>query len=150
LSWRPRGPYASLDDARHRRVPAAPVAAEPVLSVQLLEGMSALRQVRILQCTVSTSTPGLGVNLAASIAVQTQAPPQRSNGRPEGGHMSEIKDLQDAARGVKASQRSVITAPPLRAAGSSLAELEYAFGAHHYQPLPVVLVRGEGVYLWDE
>jgi ornithine--oxo-acid transaminase len=27
-------------------------------------------------------------------------------------------------------------------------ELEY--GAHNYEPLPVVLVKGEGVYVWDE
>jgi ornithine--oxo-acid transaminase len=28
-------------------------------------------------------------------------------------------------------------------------ELEDRFGAHNYHPLPVVLERGEGVYLWD-
>lgn len=28
-------------------------------------------------------------------------------------------------------------------------ELEEEFGAHNYHPLPVVLERGEGVYLWD-
>lgn len=28
-------------------------------------------------------------------------------------------------------------------------ELEFARGAHNYHPLPVVLERGEGVYLWD-
>lgn len=27
--------------------------------------------------------------------------------------------------------------------------LENEFGAHNYQPLPVVLTRGEGVFLWD-
>ena len=27
--------------------------------------------------------------------------------------------------------------------------LEEKFGAHNYHPLPVVLKRGEGVYLWD-
>lgn len=29
-------------------------------------------------------------------------------------------------------------------------ELERQFGAHNYHPLPVMLVRGEGVYLFDE
>ncbi|OGA41920.1 MAG: ornithine--oxo-acid transaminase [Betaproteobacteria bacterium RIFCSPLOWO2_12_FULL_62_13] len=29
-------------------------------------------------------------------------------------------------------------------------ELEQRYGAHHYDPLPVVLVKGEGVYLWDD
>jgi len=28
-------------------------------------------------------------------------------------------------------------------------DLEHAHGAHNYHPLPVVLDRGEGVYLWD-
>ncbi|MDR2058417.1 MAG: ornithine--oxo-acid transaminase [Dysgonamonadaceae bacterium] len=30
-----------------------------------------------------------------------------------------------------------------------LMELEDKFGAHNYHPLPVVLERGEGVYVWD-
>lgn len=29
-------------------------------------------------------------------------------------------------------------------------ERELFFGAHNYSPLPVVLARGEGVYLWDD
>jgi ornithine--oxo-acid transaminase len=33
---------------------------------------------------------------------------------------------------------------------SSSADLEHRYGAHHYDPLPVVLVRGEGATLWDE
>ena len=28
-------------------------------------------------------------------------------------------------------------------------ELEDKFGAHNYHPLPVVLEKGEGVYVWD-
>lgn len=28
-------------------------------------------------------------------------------------------------------------------------ELEHQYGAHNYHPLPVVLQRGEGVYVWD-
>lgn len=30
-----------------------------------------------------------------------------------------------------------------------LIALEGNYGAHNYHPLPVVLERGEGVYLWD-
>ncbi len=30
-----------------------------------------------------------------------------------------------------------------------LIHLEYEYGAHNYHPLPVVLEKGEGVYLWD-
>lgn len=29
-------------------------------------------------------------------------------------------------------------------------DLENQFGAHNYHPLPVVLTRGQGVYVWDE
>ena len=29
-------------------------------------------------------------------------------------------------------------------------ELENRYCAHNYHPLPVVLTRGEGVYVWDE
>jgi ornithine--oxo-acid transaminase len=29
-------------------------------------------------------------------------------------------------------------------------ELEWRYGAHNYDPLPVTLVRGEGVHVWDE
>lgn len=28
-------------------------------------------------------------------------------------------------------------------------ELEYRYGAHNYKPMPVVIQRGEGVFLWD-
>ena len=28
-------------------------------------------------------------------------------------------------------------------------DLEHLHGAHNYHPLPVVLTRGEGVYVWD-
>jgi len=28
-------------------------------------------------------------------------------------------------------------------------ELEERYGAHNYHPIPVVLNRGEGVYVWD-
>ena len=28
-------------------------------------------------------------------------------------------------------------------------DLENKYGAHNYHPLPVVLNRGEGVYVWD-
>ncbi len=29
-------------------------------------------------------------------------------------------------------------------------EHEKRYGAHNYEPLPVVLTRGEGVYVWDD
>lgn len=33
---------------------------------------------------------------------------------------------------------------------SNLMERERTYGAHNYEPLPVVLVRGQGVYVWDD
>jgi len=33
---------------------------------------------------------------------------------------------------------------------SAMIHLEHTYGANNYDPLPVVLVRGEGVYVWDE
>ncbi len=40
-----------------------------------------------------------------------------------------------------------MTNPKLRA--TELMELENKYGAHNYHPLPVVLERGEGVFVWD-
>ena len=34
--------------------------------------------------------------------------------------------------------------------GSSLIEAEHRYGARNYEPLPVVMAHGEGVWLWDE
>ena len=31
----------------------------------------------------------------------------------------------------------------------NIIELEYRYGAHNYHPLPVVLEKGSGIYLWD-
>ena len=28
-------------------------------------------------------------------------------------------------------------------------DLENKYGAHNYHPLPVVLSKGEGIYVWD-
>lgn len=36
-----------------------------------------------------------------------------------------------------------------KAAADRAIELENKYGAHNYHPLPVVLERGEGVYVWD-
>ena len=51
-----------------------------------------------------------------------------------------VEDILDA---ILAGQHSLGLTPPL-------IELEQRYGAHHYDPLPVVLVKGEGVYLWDD
>jgi ornithine--oxo-acid transaminase len=33
---------------------------------------------------------------------------------------------------------------------ANIIDLENIYGAHNYQPLPVILVRGKGAYLWDD
>ena len=38
---------------------------------------------------------------------------------------------------------------PTTTASHDLMQLEDRYGAHNYHPLPVVLARGEGVYVWD-
>ena len=38
---------------------------------------------------------------------------------------------------------------PTRYSAEEIIELENNYGAHNYHPLPVVLEKGEGVYLWD-
>lgn len=40
------------------------------------------------------------------------------------------------------------TTQPISAAQQAI-DLEYKYGAHNYKPVPVVLTRGQGVYLWD-
>ena len=37
----------------------------------------------------------------------------------------------------------------VRDASRHAMELEYQYGAHNYKPMPVVLEKGLGVYLWD-
>jgi len=41
------------------------------------------------------------------------------------------------------------TALPVMQSNAALIELEEKHSAHNYHPLPVVLERGEGVYVWD-
>ena len=36
-----------------------------------------------------------------------------------------------------------------KSTSNQLINLENQYGAHNYHPLPVVLAKGEGVYVWD-
>ena len=36
-----------------------------------------------------------------------------------------------------------------KTASQKAIDLENKYGAHNYHPLPVVLTKGEGVYVWD-
>ena len=48
------------------------------------------------------------------------------------------------------SPSRMLGAGKVREEPARLHELEWHYGAHNYDPLPVTLVRGEGVYLWDD
>ncbi|MGZ3701484.1 MAG: ornithine--oxo-acid transaminase, partial [Bdellovibrionota bacterium] len=37
----------------------------------------------------------------------------------------------------------------MRVSSTQAMEMEDRYGAHNYHPIPVVLSRGEGVFLWD-
>ena len=37
----------------------------------------------------------------------------------------------------------------VKSRSQELMELEDKYGAHNYHPIPIVLSRGEGVYVWD-
>jgi ornithine--oxo-acid transaminase len=43
----------------------------------------------------------------------------------------------------------VLTASALSAKSQTAIDKEHQYGAHNYHPLPVVLERGEGVFVWD-
>jgi len=45
---------------------------------------------------------------------------------------------------------TVLDCPSERRATARLIGQEYRYGAHHYEVLPVVFVRGRGVHLWDD
>src|SRR5256885_13799140 len=53
---------------------------------------------------------------------------------------------------VRSARNGVLLAGPVGwgARGSSLIETERRQGACNYEPLPVVMTHGEGVWLWDE
>ncbi|MBI3529850.1 MAG: ornithine--oxo-acid transaminase [Betaproteobacteria bacterium] len=59
------------------------------------------------------------------------------------------RDRHAATGGIVADLVEALLAGRLPAA-PSMPDIEHRYGAHHYDPLPVVLVRGEGVHLWDE
>ena len=49
----------------------------------------------------------------------------------------------------KTNKVDTSTQIPLFGGGGTFITLEDQYGAHNYHPLPVVLQRGEGVFLWD-
>ena len=55
------------------------------------------------------------------------------------------RDVDGRTAALVATLLESLTSP----SGDECREIEEHYGAHNYAPLPVVLVRGEGVYVWD-
>lgn len=47
------------------------------------------------------------------------------------------------------NSNTLFKTPPSEGVGASFIHLEDKYGAHNYHPLPVVLEKGEGVFVWD-
>ena len=50
---------------------------------------------------------------------------------------------------VKATKKDLSKPNPLGAKTKSYIAMEERYGAHNYHPLPVVLKKGKGIYVWD-
>lgn len=121
---------------------------------------------------VQEDTAAFGMTLDLD-ALDPRDAPGVSTPEPEGLHASElIQAFQDlgcpaslAALEIAefnphrdpsgATQRLVLELlgallAPGQSARPSAMELERRYSAHNYDPLPVVLVKGEGAYLWDQ
>lgn len=60
-------------------------------------------------------------------------------------------DSEERTAGVTAElAMAVLGATKARDDRRGVSELEWRYGAHNYDPLPVTLVRAEGVHVWDE
>lgn len=49
----------------------------------------------------------------------------------------------------KTTMGGTVVSQEVKTTSQQLMELEEQYGAHNYHPLPVVLHRGEGIYVWD-
>jgi ornithine--oxo-acid transaminase len=52
-------------------------------------------------------------------------------------------------RRIFAENNRMVTSAQITSNANQYMELEEKYGAHNYHPLPVVLARGEGVFVWD-
>jgi ornithine--oxo-acid transaminase len=99
---------------------------------------------------VGTPVPG-GIRAGELTAALAQLAGQPGFVAAEIAEYNPDRDRQAATAGLVANaidallagQQSLGLTPPY-------VEIEQRYGAHHYDPLPVVLVKGEGVYLWDD
>ena len=49
----------------------------------------------------------------------------------------------------KKTQKKKKVSANTKTASKRLMKLEEKYGAHNYHPLPVVLTKGKGIYVWD-
>jgi len=99
---------------------------------------------------VTTPVPG-GIGVAELTAALTQLAHHPALTAVEIVEYNPQRDCYAATAGLVADiLDAVLAGQPSLHLASSLVDLEHRYGAHHYDPLPVVLVRGEGACVWDE
>jgi ornithine--oxo-acid transaminase len=101
----------------------------PGVNTPVADGIRSLELAAALKCV--SAYPAL-----AAIEIAEYNPGRDRDGRTA----AVVTQLLDAM--LSGSQPTHGTPP--------LIDLEYRHGAHHYDPLPVVLIKGQGVYLWDD
>ena len=101
----------------------------PGVNTPVADGIRSMGLAAALECV--TAHPAL-----AAIEIAEYNPERDQDGRTAG----TVAQLLDA----------MLIGPEQAAGATTLIEFETHYGAHNYDPLPVVLTRGEGAYLWDE
>lgn len=120
---------------------------------------------------VQEGTAGFGVSIDLDVVDPSEAPAvatPAAGGIPQSALIAALAQVAQqpgllAAEVVEYSPRSDVdgvTVPLITEvvdtllsglnSGRLMQRLERLYGAHHYDPLPVVLVKAQGVYLWDD
>ncbi|MBI4293157.1 MAG: ornithine--oxo-acid transaminase [Betaproteobacteria bacterium] len=99
---------------------------------------------------VTTRVPGgLGASELVSAAGLLQGHPALAG--VEIAEYNPLRDRHGATAQVACDLlQSILAGEPPASGALSLTEIENLYGAHNYLPLPVVLTRGQGAYLWDD
>jgi len=141
-----------MEEIEHRGL--GPVIEE---ALQIVRGDTAAWGVTIdLDSIDPADAPGVSVPETGGIRGVAMLRALEGAGRLPGFTALEIAEFNPTrdSRGKTARLvcRLVRTLLPAGEAGgpSRWIDMERRYGAHNYHPLPVVLVRGQGVYLWDE
>ncbi len=96
---------------------------------------------------VGSPVPG-GISRSALLAALTRLCHHPQLAAVEIAEYNPARDIEaKTAHLVSDALGALLTRYPVEPASAAV---ESRYGSHHYEPLPVVLVRGDGVYLWDE